>query len=53
MEKYTDLPMDFADATLVVIAEEINADLVFTLDRDFDFYRIRGRSRFHIVPQLT
>jgi predicted nucleic acid-binding protein len=53
MEKYADLPMDFADATLVVIAEEINTDLVFTIDRDFDLYRIRGRSRFHIVPQVT
>ena len=53
MEKYADLPMDFADATLVVIAEEIKSDLVFTIDRDFDLYRIRGRGRFQILPQLT
>ena len=53
MEKYADLPMDFADATLVVIAEELNTDLVFTIDRDFELYRIRGRKQFRIVPQLT
>lgn len=48
---YADLPMDFADATLVVLAEEIGTDLVFTTDRrDFGVYRIRGRGRFRIVP---
>ena len=50
LEKYSDLPMDFADATLVVLAEELNTDLVFTLDRDFSVYRIRGRKHFRIVP---
>ena len=52
MKKYADLPRDFADATLVVIAEELNTDLVFTVDRDFDVYRIRGRKRFRIHPEL-
>src|SRR5574340_1019185 len=33
MEKYQDLPMDFADATLVAFAEESQVDQVFTLDR--------------------
>jgi predicted nucleic acid-binding protein len=50
IEKYSDLPMDFADATLVVLAEELNTDTVFTVDRDFHIYGIRGRKRFHIVP---
>jgi hypothetical protein len=36
---YADLPMDYADATLVVLAEEIGTDLVFTTDRrDFGVY---------------
>lgn len=52
MEKYSDLPMDFADATLVVLAEELNTDLVFTVDQDFSVYRIRGRKAFRIVPSL-
>ena len=51
IEQYSDLPMDYADATLVVLAEETGTDLVFTTDRrDFGVYRIRGRQRFRIVP---
>ena len=51
LEDYADLPMDYADATLVVLAEEIDTDLVFTTDRrDFGVYRIRGRRRFRVVP---
>ena len=44
--------MDFADATLVVMAEELNTDLVFTVDKDFVVYRVRGRKHFQIVPRL-
>jgi predicted nucleic acid-binding protein len=50
MEKYADLPMDFADATLVALAEELGAEIVFTADRDFRIYRIRGRKTFRLVP---
>ncbi len=51
MEKYDDLPMDFADATLVVMAEELGTNLVFTTDhRDFEVYRIGGRKPFKIKP---
>ena len=48
--KYSDLPMDFADATLIVLAEELNTDTVFTFDKDFRVYRIRGRKHFRVVP---
>ena len=51
MKKYSDLPMDFADATLVVLAEELNTNLVFTFDRDFSVYRINGRKPFQILPE--
>jgi predicted nucleic acid-binding protein len=50
IEKYSDLPMDFADSTLVVLAEELNTDLVFTVDQDFRIYRIRGRKQFRVFP---
>lgn len=50
MEKHADLPMDFADATLVALAEELGSDTVFTADQDFRIYRIRGRKTFRIVP---
>ena len=48
---YGDQPMDFADATLVVLAEELETQLVFTTDRrDFGVYRIDGKRRFSIKP---
>ena len=52
MAKYRDLPMDYADATLVALAEEIQTDQVFTLDhRGFSTYRMRGRKPFHLIPE--
>jgi hypothetical protein len=51
VSQYSDLPMDYADATLVVLAEELGTNLVFTTDRrDFAIYRIKGRRRFEILP---
>lgn len=50
MAKYADLPMDLADATLVALAEERGDRRVFTLDSDFQVYRLHGRQRFEIVP---
>ena len=46
MKKYADLPMDFADATLVHAAARESVNEMFTLDtRDFSVYRLpRGRS---------
>ena len=49
MAKYADLPMDFADATLVVLAERIGTMDVLTLDSDFAVYRI-ARKRFRLAP---
>ena len=51
MGQYADLPMDYADATLVVLAEELGTNLVLTTDRrDFAVFRIKGRRRFEILP---
>ena len=42
--KYRDLPFDFADASVAVLAEQEGIDQVMTLDRDFDIYRnTRGK----------
>jgi uncharacterized protein len=38
-EKYDDLPMDLADATLVVAAEETGIREVISIDSDFSVYR--------------
>lgn len=50
MERYRDLPMDLADATLVAVAESRGTKRIFTLDRDFSIYRYRGREGFEVVP---
>jgi hypothetical protein len=51
MIRYRDRPMDFADATLVHLAERESLTSIFTVDHDdFDTYRIAGRRRFRIVP---
>jgi predicted nucleic acid-binding protein len=50
--RYRDLPMDFADATLVTLGEELGIRKVFTIDRDFEVYRLRRRSRFELVPDV-
>ncbi|MFI5337050.1 MAG: type II toxin-antitoxin system VapC family toxin [Opitutales bacterium] len=50
MKKYADTPMDFADATLVLLAEESGCNQILTLDeRGFRAYRYRGKSRFTLV----
>jgi predicted nucleic acid-binding protein len=51
MKRYADRPMDFADATLVHLAERDSLTTVFTTDHDdFETYRIGKRGRFRIVP---
>lgn len=49
MEQYQDAPMDFADASLVVLAEQSGARQILTLDSDFYFYRIRGKEMFEVM----
>lgn len=51
MKKYSDVPMDLADATLVVLAEETGILEVLTLDiRGFSAYRIKHRKAFDRRP---
>jgi hypothetical protein len=51
MKRYADRPMDFADATLVRLAQRERLTTVFTVDHDdFETYRIEGRRRFRVVP---
>ena len=46
LERYADLPMDYADATLIVVAETRKINFVSTIDvKDFSVYRLaNGRS---------
>lgn len=51
MQKYDDQPMDYADATLVVLGEDLDTGQILTTDkRDFSVYRRSGRKRFRILP---
>jgi len=50
MRKYSDTPMDFADATLVLLAEEMGTLEMLTLDRrGFSTYRTAKGKRFSLV----
>ncbi len=42
MRKYADLPMDYADACLVRMAERARDHEVLTIDREFLVYRTEG-----------
>jgi predicted nucleic acid-binding protein len=50
MEKCADNPMDLADASLVVLAENLNETLLFTLDSHFRAYRLRDWRAFRLTP---
>lgn len=51
MTRYSDRPMDFANATLVHLARRESIGTIFTVDRaDFETYRVEGRRKFRIVP---
>jgi hypothetical protein len=50
MERYADAPMDFADATLVLLAEGLSVHEILTLDRGgFTIYRTRQRKALRMV----
>jgi len=51
MVRYSDRPLDFADATLVHLARREGLAMIFTVDHDdFETYRIEGKRHFRIVP---
>jgi predicted nucleic acid-binding protein len=43
LNQYHDLPMDFADATLVHTAEKRGIGTIISIDSDFDIYRLPGK----------
>lgn len=50
LSRYASLPCDYADATLIALAEKTGVAAIATIDqRDFSVYRIRGRKRFRIL----
>lgn len=54
MAKYADIPMDFADATLVLAAQHFDSGEILTLDeRGFRLYRFSRRKRFSLTLEDT
>lgn len=48
MTKYRDLPMDLADASLVILAETLGHGRILSIDyRDFNTYRWKNTEPFH------
>ena len=52
MARYPNVFMDFADATLVVLAENLNTPNILTLDqRGFRTFRYRRNKLFRLLLQ--
>ena len=52
LEKYADVPMSFADACLVQMADELEAGDILTLDNHFTQYRWHRNRRFNLLVPL-
>ena len=50
MKKYQNVPMDLADASLIVAAEALGMRQIFTVDSDFFVYRLFDGSALVVVP---
>ena len=48
-EQYADLPGDFADLSLIFLAERLNISAILTLDSDFDIYRRYRKQPFERI----
>lgn len=42
MDRYKDLPCDYADATLIALAEDTGLRSIFTIDSHFHAYRLQN-----------
>ena len=41
-QKYSDIPMDLADASLIIISERLKIGDIITVDSDYYVYRVEG-----------
>lgn len=52
VDKYSDLPADFADASLIAMCERLNIGQIATFDNDFDVYQLANGTRLQNVLQV-
>ncbi|HEY2837895.1 MAG TPA: hypothetical protein VGJ26_02015 [Pirellulales bacterium] len=51
--RYSDLNTQLADLALLHLAQRENIDTVFTLDRrDFGVFRLKGKRRLRLIPEI-
>ena len=51
IKKYSDLPMDYADATIVCLAMDTGIHNITTFDKkDFNIYRVKKKQPFITMP---
>lgn len=50
LEQYRDRPMDYADASLVAVAESRQITRILTFDSDFLFYRMQDGATLEVLP---
>ncbi|MDN5848394.1 MAG: type II toxin-antitoxin system VapC family toxin [Nitrococcus sp.] len=49
MDRYGDLPADFADASIVAVCRRLKCTEVATVDSEFDVYRLPDKRQLHNV----
>jgi uncharacterized protein len=49
LDKYRDVPADFADVSLVALAERLNISQIASVDNNFAVYRLSGKRAFENV----
>ena len=49
MDRFQDQPCDYADATILVAAEDLGHRRVFTFDRHFYAYRLTDRTALEVI----
>lgn len=53
LDQYSDLPADFADASLVALCERLKTLDVASVDKDFTIYRANGNQAFNNLFQSS
>ena len=53
MRRYANVPMSFADACLVALAEQYTDARIFTLDGDFQIYRSAAGERLPLIAPFA
>jgi predicted nucleic acid-binding protein len=49
LDKYRDVPADFADVSLLALAERLNISQIASVDKDFAIYRLSSKLAFENV----